>query len=578
MQKLLKGKDRSAPTVLVKSVATGALSLAVLGCSQSSTKFSNCSQLSSLMRFETSSIDVASLEGIESFLSNGGFIEVYSRKNLIGPIDSSRLCTAFVEFSENPAVAAADDPGAPLSLKIYTANHCLDLSRDYQVKLHLFDGQIYHDFWLDNETLKKVSELRSVMRQKKIPQPAQERILSAFTVRKNSIEEFFKSSTVQTSGSGAGASDTAGDVCLKKDDPTYQNVCATFQDMTVIRATPSVNSPLAVLEKLRRLRKVFNQRAARWVGETKLSQILTADPTLRLTFQDKRSEPHDLVSLHGEVRRRLLRYAQFKNMMNVNETLLDELQRCSVGKGSEVCQFIPEISGVVKAELAGTGYEVFENEKLEFTVDALKSAYNEAFNQVDKAFTVFDSFIKVTSDNGFQIPLTARVHSNFRFVTLKEGTKDRPDPKDSLASGRGFMHFNVNNMTADTSGGGVTFISWVTSEQDPSSALQGRFMHMKFPRELTPEIAAKQDNGLKHIGYMQEGDSGSIVVIEQMPYFTITSVDGNATAGGAGLRPLPEPVDEVDIETAIATGPSSAADGTAAQESVKATSSNVSCK
>jgi hypothetical protein len=73
---------------------------------------------------------------------------------------------------------------------------------------------------------------------------------------------------------------------------------------------------------------------------------------------------------------------------------------------------------------------------------------------------------------------------------------------------------------------------------------------MKFPRNLTTEASEKQgEGGDKHIGYMQEGDSGSIVVIEQLPYFAITSVDGSATSGGAGLRPLPEPIDEADIES-----------------------------
>lgn len=550
----------------------------LVACSQGSQNIKECSKVSSLMRFDRSEIDVSKVENIESFLSNGGFIEVFSRKDIIGPIDSRRLCTALVEFTDNPAVPVVESPDAPLKLKIYTANHCLDLSRDFQIKLHLFDGQIYQDFWLENETLAKVTELRKTMRRSGASLDLQRQVLSAFSVRKASIEEFFGSATVQTSGEGTGASNTAGEYCLKKDDPNFQNVCATFQDMTVIRAVPSVNSPSAVLNKLRAMRTVANKRAIRWVSETKLAQILRANVGVTVTFQDKKDEPHDLTSLHGEVRRRVLRYAQFKNMMNVNEQLLEGLLRCAVGKGGELCQMIPAIAGIVKAELSGTGYEDFADEKLLYTVDALKSAYNEAFNQVDKAFTVFDSFIKVTTDGGLQVGLTARVHSNFRFVTLAEGTTDRPDPKDSLASGRGFMHFNTNNMTADVSGGGVSFISWVSSESNPSSALQGRFLHMKFPRNLTTEASEKQgEGGEKHIGYMQEGDSGSIVVIEQLPYFAITSVDGSATSGGAGLRPLPEPIDEADIES-LRRVPAVDADATGSRVEAKPTSPVDACR
>lgn len=563
-----------------KARVSGALVLgSLVACSQGSQNIKECAKVSSLMRFDRQEIDVSKVENLESFLSNGGFIEVFSRKDIVGPIDSRRLCTALVEFTDNPAVPVVDSPEDPLKLKIYTANHCLDLSRDFQIKLHLFDGQIYQDFWLENETLSKVTELRKTMKRSGVAPDVQRQVLSAFSVRKESIEEFFGSATVQTSGGGTGASNTAGEYCLKKDDPNFQNVCATFQDMTVIRAVPSVNSPKAVLNKLRGIRKLANARAVRWVSDTNLARILRANEDVTLTFQDKKDESHDLTSLHGEVRRRLLRYAQFKNMMNVNEQLLEELQRCAVGKGGELCQMIPAIAGIVKAELSGTGYEDFADEKLLYTVDALKSAYNEAFNQVDKAFTVFDSFIKVTTDGGLQVDLTARVHSNFRFVTLAEGTTDRPDPKDSLASGRGFMHFNTNNMTADVSGGGASFISWVSSEGNPSSALQGRFLHMKFPRSLTTEAIENQGTGSsdKHIGYMQEGDSGSIVVIEQLPYFAITSVDGSATSGGAALRPLPEPIDEADIES-LQRVPAVDADATGARVEAKPTKPVDACR
>jgi hypothetical protein len=50
---------------------------------------------------------------------------------------------------------------------------------------------------------------------------------------------------------------------------------------------------------------------------------------------------------------------------------------------------------------------------------------------------------------------------------------------------------------------------------------------------------------------MQAGDSGSIVVLEHMPYFAITSVDGEATSGGSALRPLPQPMEEADLEEAV---------------------------
>ncbi|MEY2986740.1 MAG: hypothetical protein RJB13_261, partial [Pseudomonadota bacterium] len=68
----LQSAVRGLSAVLVSSVA--------VACSVSSEKITNCSQLSSLMRFDTEKIDIST----ESFLSNGGFIEVYSRKDILG--------------------------------------------------------------------------------------------------------------------------------------------------------------------------------------------------------------------------------------------------------------------------------------------------------------------------------------------------------------------------------------------------------------------------------------------------------------------------------------------------------------
>lgn len=171
---------------------------------------------------------------------------------------------------------------------------------------------------------------------------------------------------------------------------------------------------------------------------------------------------------------------------------------------------------------------------------------------MDKAFTVFEQFLAATGTSGTQaLQLDARVHSNFRFVTGSEPTQDIPDPKDSVSSGRGFMHFNVNNLTGDNSGASASFVQWA---QSPSTPLLGRFAYFSFPKKFTDAVRSNYINRPiterqdPHIGFMQAGDSGSIVVIEQMPFFTITSVDGAASSGGAGIRPLPEPLDESELD------------------------------
>lgn len=61
---------------------------------------------------------------------------------------------------------------------------------------------------------------------------------------------------------------------------------------------------------------------------------------------------------------------------------------------------------------------------------------------------------------------------------------------------------------------------------------------------MNKQQTAAQPGQVAHVGFLQKGDSGSIVVVEHLPYFAVTSSDGEATSGGATIRPLPEPIEE----------------------------------
>lgn len=544
----------------------------LLACSKSSDSLMQCSGTKSLLRWDLPSIP--SVTNAPNFFSNGGFIEVFTRKDVLGLVDSHRLCTAYVEFSNNPAQISGNVDADPLTMNIFTASHCLDMSRDYAIKIHLFDGSIYRDFWVDYKPLEKINALRAAAKMKGLSSEIQKKVLQSVRTSAPSLEGIFNAPTISSNVAGTGASTTAGKICLQKDNPDVQHVCATYHDLTALTVEPSANSPAVVINELKVLRKNAIARALNWITISKLAANQKSEKPRELIFQDDPETEHTLTSVHKEMRERVHLYSKFKNVQFMQDELLPDLNTCSTGSPAALCRLSNEISAFVKAQLLGTGYEVFEDSKLSFTVDALKTGFSRSVNKMDKAFTVFGEFLEDSGTSGAQaLQLETRVHSNFRFVTGSEPTQDIPDPKDSVLSGRGFMHFNVNNLTGDNSGASASFVKWAPS---PSTPLLGRFAYFSFPKKFTDAVRSNYSNRpipqAPHVGFMQAGDSGSIVVIEQMPFFTITSVDGVASSGGAGIRPLPAPMDESELD-AVKRGMQAAGSSTAQKRS-----SAVSCR
>lgn len=120
-------------TVNRQSVVMPFLLSIMAACSTGKPIQSVCSSTKSLIRFDQDNVNVANSGMIQQFGSQGGFIEVFTRKEVLGKIDSSRLCTSYVEFSDSPADAPTPSDSSPIELTIYTASHCLDLSKDYRI-------------------------------------------------------------------------------------------------------------------------------------------------------------------------------------------------------------------------------------------------------------------------------------------------------------------------------------------------------------------------------------------------------------------------------------------------------------
>jgi hypothetical protein len=530
---------------LARGLVAAALVPALLGCSKQTTPNAvACSNLKSLFRVDTPSAPQASQ--FQQFFSNGGFIEVMTRSEMFGSIDKSRLCTAYVEFSDNPADVAADIANQPLKMNVYTATHCLNYSRDHEIKLHLFDGSVYRDFWVDHKPLEAVKQLRVAMRQKGISMDARKQILESLRPSATSLDALFNADSVSGSTIGTGASNKAGEICLKKNDPDFQHVCATYQDLSVIHVEASEGLPPVLIEELKRLRAASVARTTGWIASSGMAAALNSATPPQLAFPDDPQKILNLKSVHAEIRNRTRNYSKFKSIQFVANELTQEVKKCLDGQSLELCKVNAEVAAVVKAALEGTGYEKFDDSKLFYTLDGFKSAYLAAQLKMDRAFNVFEPFLTGTADTA-AVNVTTRVHSNYRFVSASQPTLDVPDPKDSINTGRAFAQLNINGLTGNSKGTSVAFVRWLDS---PNSMIFGRFNYFKIPRRITDAVRQNYQatNEVARVGFMQAGDSGSIVVMEHMPYFAITSVDGAATSGGSALRPLPQPMDEGDLE------------------------------
>lgn len=542
MQKLLGNIFGPSRTPLA---FVGSLSLLV-ACSKGSGAKPMCASTKSLLRFDT---PVApTLISNSDYYSNGGFIEVYTRKEILGPVDSFRTCTAYVEFTNSPAENNPALLNENVSMNVYTASHCLDLSKDYLMKLYIFDSssRTYYPVMVQNKALEKMQELRQSMKRKGLSKANQEKILKSFRINSANLEELFNQPTTSSATTGTGGSTLAGQKCLKKDDPNYQVVCSTYQDMIHFKVEPAASSPAAVIDVLKEIRRVSNTRLLGWIRGSKLYKKMT-DTNFKVYFADDKDNLLDAVALHKSVRSRLQNFSRFKLLQFVHDELLSDVNQCAQ-RSDGVCAVKNELSGVIQAALADTKYQSFDGSTLSSVVDALKSEYTASMLKMDATFTALEQLVTTNSDGSRFIPFEGRIHSNFRFVTASDPTTDVPDPRDTV---RAFMHFNLNNLTGDVSGSRVAFIYW------NKNTVNGFFNVMEISRTITDlmkQKAAEKEAEINkpvraQVGFLQAGDSGSIIVVDHLPFFAVTSVDGVSTSGGATIRPLPEPMEEESIKT-----------------------------
>jgi len=513
----------------------------MVACSTGKPIQPGCSSVQSLVRFDQPSVNLAASGALKTFSSHGGFIEVLTRSEALGSIDSSRLCTAYIEFTDNPVGAALPSDSEPLNISVYTASHCMDLSRDYKIKLHFFNGSAYQSTFLNYAPLSKVNELRKGMIQKRLPKDSQAAVLNSIRTTATDINELFR----LTGSSSTQVSNTlAAKVCLEKESSNHQNVCATFQDLSLFKVTVADDTLPATRSELVQLRSKALERQQEWISETNLKKYVDDNPSFRFSFLNE-SEQMTLSELHTEVRARINRLTLLKELKHVSDELLDSVRSCSEGERQQVCDVLPELTDLIRTQLRGTGLDEFNDNQIADVIESLPAAQNAAFVKMDRTFTAFLPFI---NSAGSQLNLATRVHSNYRFVTATDKTIDTPDPSQSVDDGRAFLQFDANNLTGDSTGAGVKFIKWSNT---PSSSLLGLFLHLALPRAITDTVRAKKGtSSVAHIGFMQEGDSGSVAVVEQIPFFAITSVDGKAISGGSGIRPLPEPIDDPDFADA----------------------------
>ena len=443
--------------------------LLMTACSNGSSSAPMCSTTKSLIRFDTSRPPLPFQN--TKFFSNGGFIEVLTRKDMFGPIDSYRTCTAYVEFSDSPAEGAAGISDSNLMMSVYTASHCIDLSRDYSIKIHMFDASkdTYYPVQMEYSLLNEVNNLRRSMKANGMSQDAQTKVLKAFRTNVPDLATLFNQPTMSSSTTGTGTSMAGGEICLKKSDAVNQNVCSTYHDLISFKVEPSASTPSMVIDVLKEIRSASTTRLLDWINTSKLAAKFASQPGLKLYFSDQPDTPMDLVGVHKAVRARVRDYSMFKMLQWLPDDLTSDLATCANNGPSEMCKVQNELSAVVQAGLPGTGYANFPSSQLAQVIDYLKTEHIGTLKKMDTIFTVIEA-MAVTVNGVTSIPFDTRIHSNYRFVSMTDSTVDNPDPRDAA---RAFMVFNMNNLTGDNTGARGHFIKW-----NPQSQL-GRFLHLE---------------------------------------------------------------------------------------------------
>jgi hypothetical protein len=437
----------------------------------------------------------------------GGEIVVEFRKDdLLGPPTHSKSCAFFLEPS------GANSEGGSL----WTAAHCLDLSRDSKYRLRFFVDMAtgYVEVPVEIESLKKVQQLRTNI-SNLLSDEGKRKLLSS--LRQKDID--YSNST------------NAQDICLQSfgsgksvfHEPlppvTHYNqiACFLYQDLRLLDFSLPPD-----LDQMQRRVISFTLEKAR-----NFEKLIPIPATATIKFG---SQQLPFSELKGQWINAYKAYTKNREQDGFVAWLKQMKQECTTSS-DELCREMDTVRTAFAKSGLDFQVELFDVNKLTAFADqylSTKRKIVELWKFFSKSEALFDG-------------KTVKPYNDWSLLTNYNwnGGDLRSFSDIGIGGfwGLGFGSTIGADGTPRDRVGGATY--------DWNSAKEEMFIYSIFPKTQTLENL--------NLGYAQlrlrPGDSGSMILANGLPMAVLATVDGEKTSGGAAVLPLPEnngdPEDEV---------------------------------
>ncbi|NBW80802.1 hypothetical protein EBR21_03520 [bacterium] len=485
----------------------------LLSCSAKK-ESNNCASINSDVGYSKKIGPVA----LEKYLLNkdaaGGELVVEFRKDeILGSPSHQKSCSFFIEPS------TISNSGGLL----WTASHCLDLSRDskYRLRFYIDLATGYFDIPVTIPALEKISVFRARL-EKQFPAALQREILSSF----------------QPPQINFGASKNATDICLNSlasgrtlfHEPLpgkNQVSCFLYQDLRLVEFRLPSN---LTIEQSQVIEFMFERSRMNLFWSPVTGTAVVSTPGKSVQFSDLRQDwiesYKNYLKLHEQV--------EFKNW-------LQGVQNGCISEGASgstaLCGQLEALRSLLKESGLESEQSLFDKGQFE----AFDAAYKTSRSKIVDLWNLIEKG-QVTFDNG----TTMRTWGNMGLLSNYSWNASNLRTFSALST---FLFEGVgfgNTIGADgvsRSRVGMASYNWNATAEDV-------FIYGIFPKTQPVD---NLESGFFQLRLMP-GDSGSMLLALGLPMAVLATVDGEKTSGGSTILPLPEVPAEPSTVAQISTG------------------------
>lgn len=466
------------------------LSLALVGCSAASTRPTACSKVSAIA-VGGSAVEKAVID--RSLPSGWGGVLDFIEDELSSQNPKRHRCTVHMDLLP---FAAGQTPD-PLRFSFWTAEHCLQLRNARSAELNIFDPtqKRYVRFPV------RVDELERFLKGK-----------SLFEAHANSrIPEYIESAGRPSRGIIA-----RGTTACKTDTQTVSSaqpnlgvVCSSVLDLARLegRVHEAAENRPEVIDVLGRMREALEvQEQEQRDKISSVSALITAEQLVGINFwlANWRNKISQLTKWRG--------HEGFA-------PLIDEIRTaCSSGSTSGLCH--PEIRAF------------FDDGLQEYARSGSTASFSD-FLRAEVNHPMTDSkhnlpwILKAQNDIKSLIPVTGAATFGTNFLIPREKSTAQYSQSDTLGA-KGPLYYVVAPVTS--------FQKSSATDLHSNLVFKDETVLFTYDRSLQ----------MGETFLMQPGDSGSTLLVGNIPIGIVSTVNGDETSGGAAILPLPEIADEYE--------------------------------